>query len=169
MVEVDELNESPKVFRPRYSEGVFSAVSAGFFFILVGAIFVITPNLFDKIEAFFRNFDVVSVPHTENIFIPAPLFPDAHSVVYSAATQLSLIWGIFQISILAFRLVARSSLNKKAETISNMVFWLGTSYLISTFLNETTTMEMWFVFWTVIIMLIGVSLVIRAIILAARM
>lgn len=49
-----------------------------------------------------------------------------------------------------------------------MVFWLGASYLVGTLLNETTMMEDWFVFWAAIIMLIGVSLIVRAIILAAR-
>jgi hypothetical protein len=169
LVVVNELNESLKGFPRKYREGLFSAISAGFFFILVGAIFVTTPNFFDKILAFFNDFKIVSVPNTGNLVLPAPGSPSTHSVLYSAVTQFSLILGLFQIFILALRFVADSPFSKKAETASNLVFWLGASYLISTLLNETTTMTTWFVFWAEVIMLIGVSLIIRAIILAVRM
>jgi membrane protein YdbS with pleckstrin-like domain len=64
------------------------------------------------------------------------------------------------------RFVVDSPFSKKAETVSNLVFWLGASYLISTFLIETTT---WFVFWAAIIMLSGVSLIVRAVVLEVRM
>jgi len=156
------LNESSK-YSLKYREGLFSAISAGFFFVLVGAIFVTTPNLFDKILKFF-DFDITSVPNTENLLLPAPKSPSAHLDVYSAVTKFSLVWGFYQIVILALRFVARSPLSKKAETASNLVFWFGASYLISTFLIETTK---WFAFWAAIIMLIGVSLIVRATILVA--
>ena len=168
VVEVHHLNESAESFIRGHREGLLSALSAGFFFILVGAIFVITPELFDNFQDFFRNFDILRVPNTD-IHLPAPENPGIHSGVYSTAIQFSFIWGLFQIVILALRFIARSPLSKKAETVSNLFFWLGASYLISTFLNETTTVETWFVFWTAVIMLIGVSLIIRAIILATRM
>jgi len=166
LIKGNELNESPKVVQPRYREGLFSSVSAGFFFILVGTIFVTMPNLFDNILAFFRDFGTVSVPNTD-ILLPAPASPGAHSVVYSAVGQFSLIWGLFEIVILVLRFSVGSPLSKKAENASNLVFWLGASFLIYTFLNETTTATTWFVFWTTIIMLIGASLIARAVILAA--
>lgn len=159
----NELNESSKVLQSEYREGLFSAISAGFFFILLGAIFVSTPNLFDSILAFFRDIGIVDVPNTENVFLPGPESPRAHSAVYSAVWQFSFIWGLFEIAILVLRFFAHSPLSKKAETMSNIIFWLGTSYLINTFLIETTK---WFVFWSTIIMLVGVSLIVRAIILA---
>ena len=168
VVKVIELNEGPKGFPRKYREGVFGAISAGAFFILVGAIFVTTPNLFDKILAFFRDFEIVSIPNTENLVLPAPVSPSTHSVLYSAVTQFSFIWGLFQIVILALRFVGRSPLSKKTETVSNLVFWFGASYLINTLLNETTTTTTWFVFWAGVITLIGVSLISRAIILAVR-
>jgi len=168
VVEVNKLNESSKGFLRRYREGLFSAISAGFFFILVGAIFITTPNLFDKTIDFFRDFDIVHVPNME-ILLPAPASPRTHLVVYSAATLFSFVWGLIQLVILALRFVARSPLSKKAETVSDLVFWLGASFLIRTFLNETTTATTWFVFWAGVMMLIGVSLIIRAIILAVRM
>lgn len=159
MVEVDKLKQSP-----RYGESLFSAISVGFLFVLVGAIFVTTPNLFNRILDFFRDFDLVRVPNQPGWLLPAPAVPGLHSVVYSAVEKFSYALGLFQIVVLALRFVARSPGSKKAENVSNLVFWLGTGFLTRTLLIETTR---WFVFWAGIIMLIGVSLVIRAIILAA--
>jgi len=168
------LSEVSEGVSHRYREGLFSAISAGFFFVLVGTIFVITPNLFDRIIAFFRDFDLVPVPKI-GIYLPAPSQPLTHSVMYLAVEQFSYVWGLFQIVILALRFVVRSPVSKDAETVSNIVFWLGTGYLTRTFLIETTRLPLplptemtrWFVFWSAIIMLIGVSLIIRAIVLAA--
>ncbi len=156
-------NERPT----RYSEAVFSALSAGFFFVLVGAIFVITPNLFGKIVDFFQSFTIVRVPNTP-IHLPAPTLPRAHTIVYSAVAQFSLVWGLFQIVLLVIRFMARSPLSKKAETAGNLVYWLGTNILVTTFLTELTTRTTWFAFWTTILMLVGVSLIVRAIVLALR-
>ena len=163
------MTESYGGIPPRYREGLFSAVSAGFFFLLIGAIFVITPDLFQKTLDFFRNFDIVRVPNTE-ISLVAPTFPRTHQAVYKAVEQFSYAFGVFQLAILAIRFVAGSPWGKKAETASNFVFWIGSGYLIRTLLIETTrwsAMTAWFVFWSGIIMLLGLSLIVRAIILAA--
>ena len=167
------MNESLEGHSHGYRDGLFSAISAGFFFVVVGAIFITTPNIFDRIIEFFRNFDIVPVPNFQNIFLPAPLYPFTHRVVYLAVEQFSYIWGLFQILVLGLRFIARSPWRKKAETASNLVFWFGAGFLIRTFLLETirlphiTGMTRWFAFWTVIIMLIGATLIIRAIVLAA--
>jgi hypothetical protein len=161
---VDGLNENSTESSRKYRNGVFSAISAGFFFILVGAIFVGTPNLFDKVLVFLRDFDLVSVPNQPGWVLPAPGFPRTHSAVYSAVEQFSFVLGLFQIAILVLRFVVYSPWSKKVETISNLIFWLGAGFLTHMLLIETTR---WFVFWAGIIMLIGMSLVSRAIILAA--
>jgi hypothetical protein len=169
------LSESFEGFSRRHREGLISAISAGVFFILVGTIFLTTPNLLNKIIDFFNDFDLVSVPHLGNVSLPAPVHPFSltNRAVYTAVEQFSYVWGLFQLVILALRFVARSPVNKDAETVSNIVFWVGTGYLTRTFLIETiklqflTGMTRWFAFWAAIIMLIGVSLIIRGIILAA--
>jgi len=167
------LNESFEGFSSRHKEGLISAISAGVFLLLVGAIFLTTPNLFNEIIDFFSDFDLVRVPNLGNVALPAPVHPRVHSVVYLAVEQFSYTWGLFQLVILALRFVVRSPLNKDAETVSNIVFWAGTGVLTRTFLIETvrlpllTEMTRWFVFWSGIIMLLGVSLIIRAIILMA--
>ncbi len=161
------MSEGSKVYPRRYGEGLFSAISAGFFLILAGSLYMTTPSIFEKILAFFRDFDIVRVTNM-SILLPAPAFPANHLIIYSTITQFSFVWSIFQIVILALRFVAHSPPVKKGETVSNLVFWSGTIYLIPKFLNDTTTITTWFVFWSAIIMLIGASLIIRAIILAVR-
>jgi hypothetical protein len=158
---VEELTEG---FSSRYREGIFSAISAGFFFVLIGAIFITTPNLMNEIIDFFSNWRLVSVPNVSGLRLPAPASPAAHVVVYTAVRQYSFVWGLWQIVILALRFVFRSPAGKKAETVSNLVFSVGAGFLLSMFLIDTTR---WFVFWAAIIMLLGLSLIVRAVVLAA--
>ena len=155
------MNESKGTPR-QYQEGLFTAISVGFFILLVGTLFVINPNLFDKILDFFKGFDLVDVPNTDVTFI-APEFPRLHLTVYQAAGQFSIALGLFQIVILALRFVIPSSWGKRSETVGNLVFWAGAGFLIQLFLIETTQ---WFVFWSTIVILFGVSMIARAIVMA---
>jgi hypothetical protein len=141
------------------------AVSVGCFLITVGFIFATTPNLFTNMLDFFGNFGVVTVPNT-SVSLPAPKTPWSFGVFYSAVGLFSLIWGILEIVFLVLRFIIGSRLNKKAENASNVVFWLGAFYLINTMLTSATTLTVWFTFWTEIIMLAGVVLIVRALILA---
>ena len=84
-------------------------------------------------------------------------------IVYQAAGQVSVALCVFQIVILALRFVIPSSWGKRAETVGNFVYWAGAAFLIQTFLVENTQ---WFVFWSTIIMLAGVSLIVRAVVMA---
>jgi hypothetical protein len=161
MTEVNYLNESKETPR-QYQEGLFTAISVGFFTLLVGTLFVINPNLFDKILDFFKGFDTVNVPNTTITFF-APEFPRLHLTVYQAARQFSIALGVFQIVILALRFVIPSSWGKRSETVGNLVFWVGAGFLIQLFLIETTQ---WFVFWSTIVILFGVSMIARAIVMA---
>ena len=154
------------MFSRKSREGPVSIVSAGFFFVLIGALFIYVPTLFESMVSFFRNFDLVTIPNVGIVFI-APTDPRIHVVVYRAWEQFSFVWGLFQIAILALRFILRSPAGKKAETASNIIFWLGASYLISTFLTGATTPTVWFVFWSMMITLSGLSLIVRAIVLVA--
>jgi hypothetical protein len=165
------LNERSIWFSRRHQEGLFSAVSAGFFFLLVGTIFVTTPNLLDDVLKLFNSGVIrwnTPVPNTA-IYLPAPTSPDAHRVIYHVAGLFSLFWGIFEISMLVLRFSFHSPMRKKAENAGNIAFWLGTSYLINIYLNKTGTITTttWFSFWTVMLMLFGVSFIVRAAVLAA--
>jgi len=161
MSEVNCLNENKETPR-KYQEGLFTAISAGFFLLLVGTLFVITPNLFDKILDFFKGFDMVAVPNTDITFL-APEFPRLHLTVYQAAGQFSIALAIFQIVILALRFVIPSSWGKRSETVGTFVYWAGAAVLIQLFLIENTQ---WFIFWSTIIIIAGVSLIARAVVMA---
>ena len=148
---------------PKYQEGLFTAISVGFCLLLLGALFVITPSLFDKIVDFFKDVGVVSVPNTDMLFL-APEVPADHSAVYQAAGQFSIALTIFQVIILALRFVIPSSLGKKSESVSSLVYWAGASFLAQLFLVDKVSVSItnWFEFWALIIVLAGVSMLARA-------
>ena len=154
--------------KPRYGEGLIGAVSAGVFFLIIGGIFLVTPNLFDRVIAFFSNFAMVQVPNTQIIYLPAPATPFLHRTVYIAAAQFALIWGFFQIFVLILRFTLSSPYGKKTETIGDIICNFGAYYLISTILIPVSSLAQWFGFWALILMLIGFSLIVRAVILAFR-
>jgi len=163
MTEVNYLSKSRETPR-QHQEGLFTAISVGFFLLLVGTLFVINPNLFGSIIDFFKDFKLVDVPNMNNIMFPAPESPQLHQTVYQAARQFSIAIGAFQIVILALRFVIPSSWGKRSETVGNLVYWIGASFLIQSFLIENTQ---WFTFWSTIIILIGVSIIVRAVVMAA--
>ncbi len=157
-----------------YREIFFSVASTGFFFILVGAIFAYTAfvediNLIERFSDFFSDFEIERVPHT-GLSLPKPQFPNRHSDVYLAAGRFGIVWGLYQVALFIFRLFAGSPMTKKAETASNATFWLGTGYLINTVLVGGTLIRsaVWFGFWGQIIMMTGISLIVRAMILLVR-
>ena len=166
MTEVDYLSKSKEMPR-QYQEGLFTAISIGFFLLLVGALFVINPNLFGSILDFFKDFKLVDVPHTDIMF-PAPASPNSHSMVYQAAEQFSIALAGFQVVILALRFLIPSSWEKRSETVGNFVYWAGASFLIQLYLIEKVPVEIthWFVFWSLIIVLVGVSIIARAAVMA---
>ncbi|GAG79515.1 unnamed protein product, partial [marine sediment metagenome] len=52
---MNEYNETPR----KNQERLFSAISGGFFLLLVGTLFIITPNLFDNIMNFFGDLQLI--------------------------------------------------------------------------------------------------------------
>jgi hypothetical protein len=146
----------------QYQERLLTAISIGFFLLLVGSIFLINLNLFADFIELIKNFELRDVPNT-NIILPAPASPDTHSMVYQALQQFSIALTIFQVIILALRFIISSSWEKRSETVGNLVFWAGTSFLIQLFLIETTQ---WFAFWSIILVLLGVSIITRSIVMA---
>jgi len=155
------LNES-KEKPSQYGEWLFTAIAIGFFLLLVGTLFVITPNLFDNILDFLKDFKLVDVSNTDIVF-PAPEFPRIHLTVYQAVGQFSIAVCLFQIVLLALRFFVPSSWSKRAENVGNLVYWGGAAFLIQLFLIESTQ---WFVFWSTLIIIVGVSMIARAIVMA---
>jgi len=166
------MGEKPALGRqqPRApGEAMISAISVGAVFILFGLVFVLAlpNNLWDRTVAFFSSFTTREVTGL-NITLPAPMNPSAHTVFYTAVFQFSLGIALLQILILALRIGFRSPFGRIAETIGNLVFWFGATYLQSVYLNSTTTLSEWFMFWAAVIVVVGLSIIARAVILIIR-
>ncbi len=152
------------------NEGLITAVAFGGFLITVGIIFVFNPSLPQWITDFFNNITIRPYPpgsSTSNFFLPAPANPSAHIDLYSALIQFNIGIGILQIIILALRIIFHSKTDKISETIGNLIFWFGAAILVSTFL-QTGTLEGWFTYWGALIVLVGVTLIARAIVHFAK-
>lgn len=139
--------------RLRYgSTGWLGTLSFGFFLILFGIIWMITPNFSSEVIDFVKDFHLENL--TEHIILPAP--EDSHPVVYTAAMQFCLVFGAFQIAILVLRFIFHDSLDRKSGTISNVAFWFGTSFFLNLLASKSTG---WFSFLAGLIISIGVAII----------
>ncbi len=164
------MNETSRTILHRHREGLLTAVSVGFFFVLIGMLFVTVPDLLDSVFRFLNssNWTLPAFPGTSNVFLPVPKNLSSNQTVYSAALQFSLIWGIFLIAMLIARFASSSPNRRKAENLGDIVFWLGAAYLIQTWLIDTRIdLKVWYGFWSSIVILGGIGLIARAIFLAA--
>jgi hypothetical protein len=150
-------------------DAIIGAVAVGAVFILIGLVFVLAlpNNLWDKTFGFFSNLTTREAPRT-GITLIAPANPGAHAVFYNAVFQFSLGIAFLQVVILALRLGLGSRIGRIAETIGNLVFWVGASYLVNNFLNNSTNLTAWFSFWAAIIIVVGLSIVARVLVLMAK-
>jgi hypothetical protein len=148
----------PRHERRREGQDKLSLASVGFFFLLIGVIWVITPDLSQKVIDFFKDFKLEKEIFP-NVFLPAPARPYRHIVVYTALAQFCFVFGLFQIAILVLRFFFREPLDKVAGAFSGIVFWLGAGFVSN--LLAARTIE-WFGFIGWLIVLIGLSLVVRS-------
>jgi len=155
-------------FRYRHRDGMLSAVAAGFFLILVGALFVTNPDLPNKLINFFNNFELQQISNS-NVYLPAPKDPETFLLVYRTVEQFCLIWAVFLVAMLGARFILGSSARRKADGLGDIVFWFGAAYLVQTYLVQTWLLDVtkWFEFWALIIVLIGASMVVRGLSLVA--
>ncbi len=150
-------------------EAIIDAISIGVVFILLGSVFVLAlpHNLFDAIVAFFSNLRMRSVGGT-SLQLPAPANPGLHTVLYTAVFQFALGLALLQILILVLRIVFGSPIRKISETTGSLVFWGGASYLVNLYLNDSTMLRQWFDFWAALIIVIGLSIIVRGLVRFAR-
>jgi len=134
-----------------------SIVSLGFFLILVGVIWLITPNPYNEALAFVKDFHLENI--TENVYLPAPASP--HPVVYTAIAQFCLAFGIFHIIVLGLKIVFKEPLNRKSGTVSSVIFWLGASYFLSALAAGNIS---WFAFLAGLVIIIGLIIVVSSLI-----
>jgi hypothetical protein len=162
---IDDLNT--RAFTDKKKEGLFTAIYIGAIFIIIAIVYFVHINIWSQLVDFFSTLTLADVPGT-GIALPAPANPAQFMELYTAAFQFALAIGIIEILILSLRVGFRSPVSRKAETIENIVFWLGTSYLIITYLVNMTISSEWFVFWAGIILIFGLALLARAFVLIAK-
>jgi hypothetical protein len=150
-------------------ENLLSGIYIGSIFIILAVIYIasLPVSLWDEIVDFFSSLTLAPVPGT-GIALPAPSNPASHMELYTAAFEFTIAVGIIEIVVLVLRVLMNSPMPRKAETIENIVFWLGTSYLIITYLVNMTIAGEWFVFWAGIILIFGLALLARSFILLAQ-
>lgn len=129
-------------------------LSFGFFVFLFSSFFVIVPEYSDKVSAFFDSFDWAVVSEGS---LPEPA--GYHPVVYETVMRFCAVFGLFQSFVLALRFYFRSSVRKVAETISNIILWLGAAYMFNLLLSHS--ME-WVPLVGGVIGVVGLSLVVRS-------
>jgi len=154
------MEESPRLRK----HDSLSAVSFGVFLILAGTISVITPGLYEATVRFFKDFRLVQI--APNFFLPAPT--SNHPVLYLAVEVFCYLWGLFKIIVLVLRFALGSSVYLKAKTFSRMIFWLGAG-LLTGMLGTKIFGDApggWFAFWSAVAILLGLTLIVEAIILA---
>ncbi len=163
------MNANAQTRTNKIGESLISAMSVGAVFILIGMVFVLAqPNsLWDSMVTFFSNLTVRSVPGMA-ISLPAPTYPAAHEVLYTAAFQFCIGLGILQVIILALRFMIQSKITKTAETLGNLVYWFGAAYLIMIYLGDSPDIRQWFMFWAGILIMLGVSFMARALVLLTK-
>jgi len=152
-------------------ENLVTGIYVGLIFVLIAVIYAINnvTTLGNTLISFFNSFFMAQVPGT-SISLPAPINPAAFSAIYNVAFEFCLGIGLLEVLVLSLRIMIHSPIPRKAETIENIVFWLGTSYLTLTYLGNMAANQPsdWFVFWAGIILIAGLSLVARAFVLIAR-
>ncbi|TET56167.1 hypothetical protein E3J51_05380 [Candidatus Bathyarchaeota archaeon] len=147
---------------PRSSsrENWIGLLSFGFFIMLFALFFVIVPDYGNKVLDFFKSFQLEEILNNIRI-LPYPT--GSHPEIYQAAMQFCLVFGLFQFFVLALRCYVKSSITKISETISNIVLWLGASYVFNLLLTEGTSW--WVNFIGGIIAVLGFSLIARSLII----
>ena len=151
-------------------DGIITAIAFGGFLIIVGLLFALTPDLWQKITYFFDHIGTASFPYggaNSTISLPAPTDPATHKVLYTALLQFDIAFGILQVLILGIRISAHSRVGRISETLGNAVFWFGAAILVNVFLL-TGTLSGWFQYWAALIVVVGVSLIARAFVYFAK-
>lgn len=145
-----------------FYEGLITALAIGGFFIILGLVFALTPGISEHTNNFFSDLTTVShfIGGSSTINLPAPAHPAEHIAFFTAVMNFLLGVGILQIVILVFRLLVHSRVRRIAETVGNLIFWLGAAVAANVFLLAGT-LTGWFQFWAWLIILVGVGLIAR--------
>jgi hypothetical protein len=154
------MSQSPHRYN-LINEGLITALAVGGFFIILGLTFALTPGVSQQTNAFFSDLTTQTYHlGSTTVNLPAPAHPAEHLGFYTTVMNFLLGVGILQIIILALRLMVHSRVRRIAETVGNLIFWLGAAVMANVLLLAGT-LTGWWQFWSALIVLIGVSLIAR--------
>ena len=139
----------------RREEQLLGWLSFGAFLIIVGAIFLITLNLTDKIETFFRDFELEQV--SGDFYFPTPQNP--HPTLYESVAIFCFVYGIYQFLLLILKFALKAAPTKKSETITSIIFWPATGYGMLMLKDGTTE---WLTFIATLVILAAIAIIIRS-------
>jgi hypothetical protein len=146
------------------SESLITALAWGGFFIVVGVVFGLTPGIAGAIGDFFNDLTGVTYPALYGSIVwPAPANSAAHQALYQAVFNFMLAIGVLQIVILVARFWVHSPIKRIAETVGNLIWWIGGATVAYVYLLAGT-LSGWFTFWPSLIILAGVSLIVQGVI-----
>jgi hypothetical protein len=144
-------------------EGLITALAVGGFFIILGLV-LLSPGFLDNGRAFIRDFTGQTYPFASgSIVLPYPAHPSTHIAFFNSCIEFAVGIAILQIIILPLRIAYKSQLRRIAETVNNLVFWVGAVIVAEVFLLSGTV-DGWFRFWASLIILAGVGLIARGIV-----
>jgi len=139
--------------RSRSEEADWLALlSFGLFLVALGWVWATTPELPGKVLELIRDFRLQNV--TSHIVFPVP--QHNHPVVYNAIMQLCFINGALQIIVAALRLFIGDNLDRKADSISGIVFSFAVGYLFSLLADARLS---WVMFLGGFLISVGLSIV----------
>jgi hypothetical protein len=144
-------------------EGLITALSIGGFFIILGLVFAFTPAISQQTNNFFSDLTTVTFPYGSpgsTVSLLAPAHSADHQGFYTAVMNFLIGIGVLQIVILVLRFAVHSRINRIAQSVGDLIFWLGAAVLANVFLLAGTQSG-WFQFWSALIVIIGVSLIAR--------
>ena len=134
------------------------AISFGAFLILLAMFYMTMPNLQSEGWAFIQDFKPIQI--SQNFWWIEP--STNHPVLYDAAALFCYLFGLVHVAVLALLFATKSSVRGKARTFSNIIFWLGAGYVFSILSSGALA---WIPFIGALIVLGGISIVIRSTIL----
>jgi hypothetical protein len=151
-------------------EGLISALAIGGFFIILGSVFAFTPGIVTNTNAFFS--DLITLTFSfgspgSTVSLLGPAHPVDHQSFYIAVMNFLIVVGVLQIVILVLRIAVHSRIRRVAQSVGDLIFWLGAAVIANVFLLAGTQ-NGWFQFWSLLIVIVGVSLIARFFVYLAK-
>ncbi len=158
------MTQQPTYREKAISEGLISAIAVGGFLIILGVVFGLTPGVPQKLWEFSKDFTLQGFPFASGtVIFPAPIHPEAYLEVYTAVLNFCIGIAVLQVLILGARLYVHSRIRRLAETVGHLVFWSGAAVVTFVYLLPGN-LDGWFTFWAGLVIIFGVSLIVRGII-----